>query len=309
MKPWIAFALGGLVAAVIATAVYQKKISSQAPEVAAVSAPAADPAEAPPPPPPVVEQPVSRAMADPPAAERPRTPAKPSPAPVKASPAPVSSEQPVVVPPPAPATVPPSPQPAPPAPVAAAPKEPPAPPPPPPRVARTVTLAEGTLVSVRLLEKVSSETHQPGDSFSATLDQPVVVDGFVIAEKGARAEGKIVESKEAGRVKGVSFLSLGLTRLTSADGQRINVQTATFEKEGPKETTRDAAKVGIGAAIGSAIGAIAGGGKGAAIGGAAGAGAGAGTVMATRGKPAELLVETRLTFKLSAPVSVTEKLP
>ena len=36
--------------------------------------------------------------------------------------------------------------------------------------------------------------------------------------------------------------------------------------------------------------------------------AGAGTVMATRGKPAELRVETRITFKLNEPVTVTEKL-
>jgi len=60
-------------------------------------------------------------------------------------------------------------------------------------------------------------------------------------------------------------------------------------------------------AIGAAIGAIAGGGKGAAIGAGVGAAAGVGGAMATRGKPATLPTETRINFRLSAPVTVTEK--
>ena len=46
------------------------------------------------------------------------------------------------------------------------------------------------------------------------------------------------------------------------------------------------------------IGAIAGGGKGAAIGVGVGGGAGAGDVLLTRGQPAELPSETRMTFHL-----------
>jgi hypothetical protein len=158
------------------------------------------------------------------------------------------------------------------------------------------------------MERISTETHQPGDTFSATLDQPLVVDGFVLAERGAKVEGKVSQAVDAGRVKGVSQLVVELTRLTTADGQRLQIRTAEFVKEGEKSTGRDAAKVGIGAAIGSAIGAIAGGGKGAAIGAAAGAGAGTGAVLATRGKAAELPVETRLTFRLAEAVKVTERL-
>jgi hypothetical protein len=70
----------------------------------------------------------------------------------------------------------------------------------------------------------------------------------------------------------------------------------------------DAKKVGAGAALGAVIGAIAGGGKGAAIGAGVGGGAGAGAVMATRGAAAALPSETRLTFRLNAPVTLTEKL-
>jgi hypothetical protein len=109
-------------------------------------------------------------------------------------------------------------------------------------------------------------------------------------------------------VKGVSDLSIHLTRLTTSDGQKIALATGPFDKQGEKSTGRDAAKIGAGAAIGAAIGAIAGGGVGAAVGAGAGGAAGTGTVMATRGKPAELRVETRISFKINEPVLVTERL-
>jgi len=60
--------------------------------------------------------------------------------------------------------------------------------------------------------------------------------------------------------------------------------------------------------LGAAIGAIAGGGKGAAIGAGAGAAGGGGVAVATRGKPVELPVETRLTFRIEQPVTITERL-
>jgi hypothetical protein len=171
-----------------------------------------------------------------------------------------------------------------------------------------VTLARGSLITVRLGEALASNRSQPGDAFFATLDQPLVVDGFVIAERGARAEGRVADTEEAGRVKGVARLAIELTRLTTADGQKIPLQTARFERQGPQSKRDDAVKVGVGSAIGAAIGAIAGGGKGAAIGAGAGGAAGAGAVLATRGKPAVLAPETKISFRLEAPVTVTERL-
>lgn len=216
-----------------------------------------------------------------------------------AAPAPTSTPAPA----PAPATaVNPAPEPA--APV----RETPRPAPPPPPQPRSVTIPEGTTISVRLAERISTETHKDGDTFTATLAQPLVVDGLVLAERNARVQGRVTQSVQAGRVKGLAQLGLELTSFTTADNQRVNIQTAPFIKTAESTRGRDAAKVGAGAAIGAAIGAIAGGGRGAAIGAGAGGAAGAGTVMVTRGKPAELPSETRLTFRITAPVTVTEKL-
>ncbi len=172
-----------------------------------------------------------------------------------------------------------------------------------------VTIPAGTMISVRLAESINSDRRQPGETFAATLDQPLIIDGFAIAERGAKVQGKIVEAQQAGRVRGLSAITLELTKLYTSDGQQVAINTARFTKQGEKSTGEDAKKVGVGAAIGAAIGAIAGGGKGAAIGAGVGGAAGAGTVAATRGKPVELPVETRLTFRLEQPVTLTERIP
>jgi uncharacterized protein YcfJ len=108
-------------------------------------------------------------------------------------------------------------------------------------------------------------------------------------------------------VKGLARLTLELTQITGSDGQKISIRTANFEKTGPASKREDAEKVGVGAGIGAIIGAIAGGGKGAAIGAGVGGAAGGGTVAATRGKPAELAVETRISFRIDQPVTIAEQ--
>lgn len=177
-----------------------------------------------------------------------------------------------------------------------------------PRQPHKVTLQPGMLITVRLSERLSSDRHGPGDAFTATLDEPLVADGFVIAERGAHVEGKVASVREAGRVKGVAALALQLVRIRTSDGQLVEISTDAFEKKAPTGTAGDAAKIGAGAAIGAAIGAIAGGGRGAAIGAGVGGAAGGGTVLATRGKPAVLDRETRITFRLNSPVTIVEKL-
>jgi hypothetical protein len=180
--------------------------------------------------------------------------------------------------------------------------------PPPPPEPHKVTLNAGMLLPVRLVDGLSSERNAPGDAFLATLDKELVVDGFVIAERGARVEGRVVASDPGGRMKGAAGIAVELTRLDTSDGQNVAIQTDSFERHAEPDRSGDAEKVAVGAVLGAAIGAAAGGGKGAAIGAGAGGGAGAADVMLTRGKPATLPSETRISFRLRAPVTLTERL-
>ncbi|MGD0298345.1 MAG: hypothetical protein ABSE86_14670 [Bryobacteraceae bacterium] len=241
------------------------------------------------------ERPVTIArIQDPP--PRPETPARDPLPPVEAQ---IPNEPPQ--PPPAPSPV--SQQPA-------SPPEdaPPAQPPPDVRVPQTVTIAAGTLLPVRIGETISASHYQAGDSFLATLDRPLVVDGWIIAEKGSRLEGRVVEAEPGGRANNASRLRIELVKLSTADGQHVQIRTDPYKKDAGSSAGSDAAKVGVGAVLGAAIGAAAGGGKGAAIGVGAGAAAGVAGVVLTRGKPAEIPVESRISFRMANQVTITERL-
>jgi hypothetical protein len=168
----------------------------------------------------------------------------------------------------------------------------------------TLTLPAGTYVSVRIDQPLSSDHNQQGDIFSATLTEPVVVNGYVVAQSGQTVYGRVADAKKAGRVKGVSELKLELTGLTLVDGQTLNIQSVLVDRKGPTSVGRDAAAVGGTTALGAAIGAAAGWGTGAAIGAGAGAAAGLIGVLFTRGYPTVVYPETLLIFQLSTSASV-----
>jgi hypothetical protein len=171
-----------------------------------------------------------------------------------------------------------------------------------------VTLAAGTNLAIRLLETLSTDHNYTGDTFRGTLESPIIMDGFIIADRGSKVLGRIASAQKAGHLEGLADLVLTLTEINTTDGQRVRIETNTFDKKGSSSAGEDVAKIAGGAALGAIIGGVAGGGKGAAIGAGAGGAVGTGAVIATRGKPAVLATETRLNFQLTSPVTITEKL-
>lgn len=179
-------------------------------------------------------------------------------------------------------------------------------PPPAPAPPVTHTVAAGTPISVRTLEALSTKTATNGATFSATLDKAIEVDGYTVAPRGATVEGVVVNSDPGGRVKGVASITVALKRIALANGSSLAISTGNHVTDAKQTKGKDAAKIGIASGVGAAIGAIAGGGKGAAIGAGAGAAGGTGLVLATKGAAAVIPSESLLTFKLAAPVTVTE---
>ena len=167
-----------------------------------------------------------------------------------------------------------------------------------------VVIPAGTRFRVALIDAVSSDKSHPGETFMASLAEPVVVDGKTVLEKGTKVQGRVVDSKESGRVKGRASIELILTEILRANGDHVSISTKPYRAVAESTKKRDAAIIGGGAGVGAAIGAIAGGGKGALIGAAVGGGAGTGTVLATKGKEIHYSPETRLPFTLAAPVEI-----
>lgn len=171
------------------------------------------------------------------------------------------------------------------------------------RSAGLVTIPAGTRISVRTIDGIDSTKNLVGDRFQASLEEPLMVDGNVIADKGADVYGRLEQSKASGTFTGQSQLRLALTGIV-VDGQTVPLVTGEYELTGKSRgasTAKRAAGVG---AVGAVIGAIAGGGKGAAIGAAAGAGVGAGSEIVTKGDQVKVPSETLLDFTLQQDVSV-----
>ncbi len=214
-------------------------------------------------------------------------------------PAPIERSQPADNP--QPAYNPPPPPPAP-APVAAAP-----PTPPPAPTFKTITIAAGNAIPVRVTQTLDSGTTQPDTTFSGVVASDIVIDGVVAIPAGANVSGHVDEVKDAAHFKGSSSLTVSLTQV-SRRGEHIAVTTDPYTVTGKGRGANTAEKTGGGAAVGAILGGIFGGGKGAAIGAAAGAGAGAGSNAITRGQQVQIASESVVRFHLSAPITLRVRL-
>ena len=97
-------------------------------------------------------------------------------------------------------------------------------PPPAPYVPASLTLQAGTVIPVRITEWLSSDKNVIGDRFTGSLEQPLIANGWVVAERGQLVTGRVAKAQKAGRVSGVSQLGVELNELTLVDGQLLPVE-------------------------------------------------------------------------------------
>jgi hypothetical protein len=190
-------------------------------------------------------------------------------------------------------------------------------PPPPPRESRDsdrdrertppqaagITIPIETLVKIRMLDSVNSDTSRLGETFRASLDEPIYVDGQQIIPRGADVLTKLVEDQQSGKIEGRTVLTLALSTIT-VNGRQVDVTSTDVKTESSSRGARSAGVIGGATALGAIIGAVAGGGKGAAIGAGSGAVVGTGAEVLTSGQKVRIPSETRLTFRLQSPAQL-----
>jgi hypothetical protein len=177
---------------------------------------------------------------------------------------------------------------------------------------------EGTTLRASLETTLSTKTARPGDRFTATLREPIYIDGREVIPYGSRIEGRVSEVQRPGRIHGVGMLNIAYERivLPNGDDEPLIASTRGTESqgktkvdregtiEGPSSRKQDVEETAAAGGIGAGIGAIAGGGKGTAIGGGAGAIIGLADSMRRRGKDLELPAGTTLLIQLDRPLTV-----
>ncbi len=182
----------------------------------------------------------------------------------------------------------------------------PAPAPSAPKVipSKTFEIPEGTELTILLIDPISTAKNKAGDSFTASIAEPIVVNGETVVGRGAKVEGRVVDAEGSGRIKGRANIRLVLTSIV--DGAKTYpIVTRPYVAEAEATKGRDAGIIAGGAGIGAAIGALTGGKKGALEGGAIGGGAGTAAVLATKGKEVEFGSETKLNFTLDRAAQVS----
>ncbi|HVW79176.1 MAG TPA: hypothetical protein VHB45_16295 [Alloacidobacterium sp.] len=168
---------------------------------------------------------------------------------------------------------------------------------------QALAIPAGTRIRVSLGQALGSKISQTGQSFNATVVDPVVVNGVTVVRAGAPASGTVVAAKSLGRFKGAAELAIRLDSIR-AQGHTYPVETSTVERAEKGKGKRTAGFIGGGAGLGALIGGLAGGGKGALIGGLAGAGAGTAGTAFTGNKEIVIPAETVLTFRLQNSVAL-----
>jgi hypothetical protein len=151
-----------------------------------------------------------------------------------------------------------------------------------------------------MVEAIDTKTSTTGQTFHATVDAPVAIDGNVIIPKGAEAIGRVIEVQQPGRFRGRPWVSVELTALNFG-GKSIGIHTSAYQEGGPSRG-KQTLKIGGGAtAVGALIGTVAGA---PVIGTAIGA-AGGMLFQTVRGPaPVHIPAESLLVFTLQSPLPV-----
>ena len=169
---------------------------------------------------------------------------------------------------------------------------------------KALVVPANTAIYVRLQQSISSTTAQPGQDFSAVLDEPLAVEGQTLAPEGTVVTGKVVTARDSGRLNNAGYLRITLASIT-LNGKAVPLQTNSMFVSGGSYKKRNLAFIGGGAGGGALLGELVGRGQGAAAGSALGATGGTTAAYATGKKEVGFMAERRLGFRLTQPLNIS----
>jgi hypothetical protein len=182
-----------------------------------------------------------------------------------------------------------------------------------------LSVPTGTVIRVRMNSTISSKTANVGNTFTATVTEPVyATNGAVVIPTGSTVIGRVdtVMPAEKGGKPGQIDASFTQVRLPNGVQHAINgsltdlAGNTSSDNEGTATgktmNNRKLIFIGGGGAGGAVLGAAIGGGKGAVIGGLLGAGGGFLGEKLTKGSEAEVKSGTEFGVYLNKAISMTK---
>ncbi len=166
----------------------------------------------------------------------------------------------------------------------------------------------GTNLVFEVRERVTTGSHEAGDSFSLVLVDEVRGTNGARLPAGAQARGVVTESRASSSSDEEAVLAVRAGSVEVDGTQRMvegTVEGAEIRGSTRDSGTRTAAKVATGAAAGAMIGQILGGDTRSTVQGAAvGTAAGVGVALSTRDGHAELAEGSRIVVRLDRPLEL-----
>jgi len=174
-----------------------------------------------------------------------------------------------------------------------------------PRAPETARIPAGTRISLSLDRELATDRTEVGETFTATVTEPVTDGTHVLIPAGSVARGEVTAVQKPGGEEDVG-LQLAFTSVqVRGQSHSLSASLARAEPTTRKEMKGEAKKIGGGAAAGAIVGGLVGGGaKAAAAGAAVGAAAGTGITLATRDRHAVLPQGSAVAIDLDAPLTV-----
>jgi hypothetical protein len=172
----------------------------------------------------------------------------------------------------------------------------------------------GTILNCRLTQTLTTGLNSQGQSFAATVAEPLVVDGQVVIPTGATVQGRIASLSRPGRIKGVGEMVLSPETISMPNGRTFKLNAVLLHAygapgarvvdseglvKGPNAHKGDLMEIGIGTGAGTFLGTLVGGFHGAFIGGVIGGTAGLVDRLRRRGPDLALPTGTELKFQLT----------
>lgn len=178
---------------------------------------------------------------------------------------------------------------------------------------RTVNMSvpTGTTFAIRMNESLSTESSKAGDSFTATLTDPIVdASGIVIVPAGATVRGRVTAVAPSTRVGQTAAIKLAFEAI-SFGGQsyplQASVERADVQQRSRTSRTETAGKIAAGAAAGAILGQVLGKDAESTLKGAAvGAAAGTAIAMGTQDVDAVLPAGAEVIIRVDQPITVTK---
>jgi hypothetical protein len=91
---------------------------------------------------------------------------------------------------------------------------------------KPLVLPADTMLYVRMQQPLTSASAKPGQTFTVTLDEPLLADDQTVAQTGTELTGTVVAARDSGRVNAAGYVRVVISSM-NVNGKTVPLQTAS----------------------------------------------------------------------------------